>query len=354
MELAAILFCLFFAMNIGASGAAASMGVAYGSGAVKKKTYALIICAAGVLSGAVIGGGEVVKTISGGIIPEQTITLTIVCIIIGSAALSLFTANVLGIPLSTSEVTVGAIVGVGVAYKVLFLQHLLVIVSFWVLVPFVAFCFTFLVSKVFSSLNIRVISNRKQKILGIVLLIAGFWEAFSAGMNNVANAVGPLVAAGVLSVSKGTLYGGIFVALGALLLGRKVLETNGKKITRFSAGEGILLSGTGAGLVIISSVFGLPVPLAQVTSSSIIGIGMAKNGPNVFHKEVVKTMLKVWVVSPFLSLSISYLLVSLLLKGDYYSTFMMASVLLAAGGAASLMKAIRKEKRSVHEQGGGI
>jgi hypothetical protein len=34
----------FFAMNIGASGAAASMGVAYGSGAVKKKTYALIIC----------------------------------------------------------------------------------------------------------------------------------------------------------------------------------------------------------------------------------------------------------------------------------------------------------------------
>jgi sulfate permease len=33
---------------------------------------------------------------------------------------------------------------------------------------------------------------------------------------------------------------------------------------------------------------------------------------------------------------------------------MMASVLLAFGGAASLMKAIRKEKRSVHEQGGGI
>lgn len=94
-----------------------------------------------------------------------------------------------------------------------------------------------------------------------------------------------LVAAGVLSVSKGTLYGGIFVALGALLLGRKVLETNGKKITRFSAGEGILLSGTGAGLVIISSVFGLPVPLAQVTSSSIIGIGMAKNGRTFFIKK---------------------------------------------------------------------
>lgn len=58
MELAAILFSLFFAVNIGASGAAASMGVAYGSGAVKKKTYALIICAVGVLAGAVIGGAK--------------------------------------------------------------------------------------------------------------------------------------------------------------------------------------------------------------------------------------------------------------------------------------------------------
>ncbi|KUP33056.1 sulfate permease [Bacillus halotolerans] len=354
MELAAILFSLFFAVNIGASGAAASMGVAYGSGAIKKKTYALILCAVGVLAGAVIGGGEVVKTISSGIIPEQTITLTIVCIIIGAAALSLFTANLLGIPLSTSEVTVGAVVGVGVAYKVLFVNNLLIIVSFWIFVPLFAFGFTFFVAKLFRYFKIEITSSRKQNILGILLLCAGFFEAFSAGMNNVANAVGPLVAAGVLDVAKGTLYGGVFVALGALILGRRVLETNGKKITRFSKGEGILLSGTGAGLVIISSIFGMPVPLAQVTSSSIIGIGMAKNGPNVFHKQVVQTMLKVWIVSPFLSLSISYLLVSMFLKADYYSIFIMVSVLLAAGGAVSLTKAIRKERRSVHDQGGGI
>lgn len=37
MELAAILFSLFFAMNIGASGAAASMGVAYAPEPSKRK-----------------------------------------------------------------------------------------------------------------------------------------------------------------------------------------------------------------------------------------------------------------------------------------------------------------------------
>ncbi|MCY8569978.1 inorganic phosphate transporter, partial [Bacillus haynesii] len=200
----------------------------------------------------------------------------------------------------------------------------------------------------------RPATGKKAKVLAVILLITGFFEAFSAGMNNVANAVGPLVAAHVLTVGEGTLYGGLFVALGALLLGRRVLETNGKKITRFSKGEGIILSGTGAGLVIICSIFGLPVPLAQVTSSSIIGMGMAKNGGNVFHKQVVKTMLKVWVVSPFLSLSLSYMLVSLLLKGDYYALIVVTSVLLASVGTLSLMRAVKKEHSSVHEQGGGI
>ncbi|MGE6631336.1 inorganic phosphate transporter [Bacillus sp. NPDC077027] len=354
MEIAAILFSLFFALNIGASGAAASMGIAYGSGAIKKPIYALVFCAFGILTGSIIGGGEVVKTISSGIMPQSVITLEIVCIIIASAALSLFIANLIAIPLSTSEVTVGAVVGVAIAYKVLFVKSILVIVSFWIIIPFFAFAFTYIMIKLSALLPKRKLSKRSAGILSIILIISGFLEAFSAGMNNVANAVGPLVASGVLSVGQGTLYGGLFVALGALLLGRRVLETNGKKITRYQTGEGILLSSTGASLVMVSSIFGLPVPLTQITSSSIIGLGMAKSGPNIFHKQVVKKMLKVWIVSPFLSLSLSYLLVSLFLKGDYYSIFIMISVLFASIGAISLMKVVKKESSSIHEQGGGI
>jgi sulfate permease len=47
-------------------------------------------------------------------------------------------------------------------------------------------------------------------------------------------------------------------------------------------------------------------------------------------------------------------LVSLFLKGDYYSIFIMMSVLLASLGALSLMKAVKNESSSIHEQGGGI
>ncbi|WP_396631550.1 inorganic phosphate transporter, partial [Lysinibacillus sp. D4B1_S16] len=64
----------------------------------------------------VLGGGEVVKTIISGIMPQEYITVKIVIIILISATSSLFYANLLGITLSTSEVTVGAVVGVGMAY----------------------------------------------------------------------------------------------------------------------------------------------------------------------------------------------------------------------------------------------
>ncbi|MCM3409018.1 inorganic phosphate transporter family protein [Metabacillus litoralis] len=354
LEIIAIIISFFFAMNIGASGAAASMGVAYGSGAILRPRNALILCGIGVILGAVIGGGEVVKTISSGIIPSSLISIKMVVIILFSATFSLFLSNLLGIPLSTSEVTVGSVVGVGIAYQALYVNNLLYIIMFWVIVPIVAFAIAFLFIKILHSFKLTQKYSFEGKVITYLLIFAGFFEAFSAGMNNVANAVGPLVSAGILSVSKGTLIGGVFVALGALLLGRRVLETNGKKITSFSKIEGVLISGTGATLVIVASIFGIPVPLTQITTSSILGIGIAKSGANIFQQKIVKNMLMVWLISPLVSLTMSYFLVQLFIESDLYTIFVLASLLLATIGANSLMKASKQEKRAVHEEGGGI
>ncbi|WP_336638172.1 inorganic phosphate transporter [Lysinibacillus fusiformis] len=353
LEYFAIAISLFFAMNIGASGAAASMGVAYGAGAIKKAWQALLLCAIGVYSGAVLGGGEVVKTISSGIMPQEYITVKIVIIILISATSSLFFANLLGIPLSTSEVTVGAVVGVGMAYKVLFVQSLLVIMSFWVIVPFIAFVIALICGKLLYKVQHRGLL-KDHPILTVLLLLAGFFEAFSAGMNNVANAVGPLVGAGMMDVTIGIMLGGAFVAIGAILLGKRVLETNGKKIMRFQKAEGILISSTGALLVGISSIFGLPVPLTQVTSSSIIGMGMAKNGKQILHKHIVKKIIRIWVVSPIFSLAISYFLVQLFLEKDLYAIILNGSIIVGTFGVISLMRTMREEEQSIYDAGEGI
>jgi sulfate permease len=353
----AIGIALFFAMNIGASGAAATMGAAYGGGAITKK-WALLVAALGVFLGAAIGGGEVVKTIGHGIIPGGVLTVEIVVIILFSATFTLFLANLLGIPLSTSEVTIGSIVGVGIAFQSLFINKLFYIISFWIAVPIIAYVASFIAGKLIIIAEKRWPqlkgSGRWGKWLAGLLILTGFIEAFSAGMNNVANAVGPLVGAGMINISTGTLVGGLFVALGAIIFGGRVLDTNGKKITRLSLLQGSAVSTTGGTLVIIASVFGIPVPLTQVTTSAILGVGTAKNGFRLWQKDVIKQIIKVWVVSPIVSLVVSFSLIKTVIEPNPYTLVVILSVLISTIGMMSLYQTVTKEKRAIHEQGGGI
>ncbi|MFK7696747.1 anion permease [Paenibacillus sp. HJGM_3] len=356
----AILIAFFFAMNIGASGAAAAMGVAYGSGAIKRRRLALVLVAIGVFLGAYLGGGEVVKTLGSGIVPSSLLTVHLVLIILVSATLTLFGANLLGIPLSTSEVTVGAVIGVGVAYQSLYTKEILWIVSFWVIIPLVAFLIAYGAGYAVRWLERRdarwkgVGSGRWKRVLTLLVIGAGLLEAFSAGMNNVANAVGPLVGAGIMSAEAGVLWGGLFVAAGAVLLGGRVLETNGKKITKLSLLQGIVISSTGGLLVIWASLLGIPVPLTQVTTTAILGIGTADNGYRFWQKGIILKIVKVWIVSPVLSLVVSFTLVKTFIEPSPYILLVLAALLVAALGVRSLYKTIQFEKRSLNEEGAGI
>jgi len=329
MVIFAIVIALFFAMNIGASGTAASMGSAYGGGAIKRKLFAVLLVGFAALAGAVLGGGEVVKTIGKGLIYEP-ITVELSIIILLSACLTLFYANLVGIPLSTSEVTVGSVVGVGVAYQSLVVSKIMVIFVVWILLPFVAFFIAFLLGKLSPHLEKLFSKIGKPKlvkrVLTVFLILAGCYEAFSAGMNNVANAVGPLVGAGIMGTQEGIWLGGVFVLIGAILLGGKVLETNGKKITKLSLLNGSFVSITSGSLVIVASIFGLPVPLTQATTMSIFGIGLADHGRKLWSNSIVKRIIKVWIISPLSSLVVSYSLVELIIRHNYYSLIIVISV----------------------------
>lgn len=352
LTIIAVTVGLFFAMNIGASGAAASMGIAYGSGVLKNRMIALILCGLAVFFGAWLGGGEVVKTMGSGIVPKETFTVAIALIVIASAALSLFLANVFGIPLSTSEVTVGSVVGAGIVYQSVFAGKLVWIMMFWLITPFAAFLIAIAAAALLKRNFIQNLIKKPKAapILAILVVFMGVFEAFSAGMNNVANAVGPLVGAGIMSTGSGILWGGLFVALGAVLLGKKVLETNGKKITKIRLEEGCVISGTGAGIVTIASVFGIPVPLTQITTSSIIGIGFVKQGRSVFKKDIVVQLLVVWVVSPVLSMVLSYTLIQLIIEHNVYPVIAMAGVLISVFGVKYLMNQAPANVRPITEK----
>lgn len=96
-----------------------------------------------------------------------------------------------------------------------------------------------------------------------------------------------------------------------------------------------------------ASIFGIPVPLVQITTSSIIGIGFAKQGMSVLKKDIVIKLLAVWIVSPVLSMVLCFTLIQLLIEHNMYPIVVMAGLLISVFGVKYLMKKKPDESREV-------
>jgi len=117
--LMAAVFGAYMAMNIGANDVANNVGPAVGSGAITI-TGAIIIAAIFESAGALIAGGDVVKTIKKGIIDPTMFSDPMVFIYAMSAALLaaaiwLNLATWLKAPVSTTHSIVGGVMGAGIA-----------------------------------------------------------------------------------------------------------------------------------------------------------------------------------------------------------------------------------------------
>ena len=114
----ATLFGAFMAFNIGGNDVANSFGTSVGAGTLTIP-QALGIAAVFEVSGAVIAGGEVTKTIRHGIIdlgvmnlsPSQCINVMLAALL--AAAIWLLIASKKGLPVSTTHSLIGGLVGSG-------------------------------------------------------------------------------------------------------------------------------------------------------------------------------------------------------------------------------------------------
>ena len=314
-----IIAVIFFAMNMGGSGIAPSFSASYGGRMIKKK-FAVILFTVFVLLGAFVAGGNVVKTLSGGIVPREFINLDTALIMIFSAALTLSLANLLRIPESTSIVTVGAVVGTGIFFRQILLRNLFPIFLAWIILPVISYVLTYYLYKSIyppSSKNLWVYEKffAKEKGLRLFTIIASCYGAFAIGTNNVANVVGPLVGAGMIKPALGFLLVSPFFGLGALILGKKTIETFSNEIIplgNISAPLIVCVTGT---LLIFASVLGFPFPYVQLTCLSILAISSVKNGYKyTMNHKVVRKIFIIWTITPLISAGTAFLLLSLLLR----------------------------------------
>lgn len=137
MPVLVILLGAFLALNIGASGAGCALAPVCGSGLLHRRA-ALVLFAACVVVGALVGGRAVTATLSRELVTPSAFSESAVLAVTGAAALALLLANTLRVPQSTTQVTVAAIAGAGLAGGGLDPTVLLRIVLTWAICPLLA------------------------------------------------------------------------------------------------------------------------------------------------------------------------------------------------------------------------
>jgi sulfate permease len=327
---------MFLAINMGGSGTAPSFSAAYGSDMIKKSLVPGLFGIA-VFLGAILGGEQTAKTMGSGILNPSYMGFAMVSIILFSVAITLLIANLFGIPQSTSQATVLAVVAPALYFDSLDSHKLFFeIIPTWLIMPVVSFLIAFAVGKfIYKPLRRKGYTISKKinnsYLLKGLLIFMSLYVAFSIGTNNVANAVGPLASMSYNEMNiapehnihiliLATLIVAPCFGIGSSLLGHKVLNNTGKEIVLFGRIEAVIIAFISASLLLSASLIkGIPTSLVQLNVAAIIGIGVAKLGfKNIFRKTEVNRFFLMWIIAPGIAFAMSF---SLTYLADIFGLF---------------------------------
>ena len=325
---------LFLGWSLGANDASNVFGTAVGSRMVRFSTAAFI-CSSFVIIGSVTAGAGAAGGLGKlGAVNALAGSFTVAL----AAAVTVLLMTDLGLPVSTSQAVVGAIVGwnwfSGSATDI---NELAKIVSTWVACPILAAIFSAFIYK----FVVLYIEKTKPHLLSLDrnvrlgLIIVGAFGSYTLGANNIGNVMGVFVPsspfenikiAGIFDISAVEqlfLLGAIAIAIGVYTYSKRVMMTVG--------GSLMTLSPTGALVVVMASSLVLfvfsskelssfvaslglpPIPLIPVSSSqavvgAVIGIAMLQGIKGVRQVKwgVLGGIASGWVTTPIIAAVIAF------------------------------------------------
>lgn len=317
---------LFLGWSLGANDAANVFGTAVGTRMIRFTTAAFV-CSVFVIVGAVISGAGAADTLGRlGAIDMRAGAFT--CAL--AAGLTVYYMTKWGLPVSTSQAIVGAIVGWNVfSGSSTDTATFVTIVSTWVLCPMLAGLIAVpLYTATRRGLrwaNLHLL--RVDALTRFALLFAGAFGAYSLGANNIANVMGvflevsPFTALSLdgiymlTSAQQLFLLGGIAIAAGIFTYSKRVMFTVGSGIVPMSAVAAwvvviahsiVLFAFASEDLERLLAAHDLPtIPLVPVSSSqavvgAVIGLGLMRGGHDIDWR-LVRNIGLGWITTPLIA-----------------------------------------------------
>ena len=149
--------------------------------------------------------------------------------------------------------------------------------------------------------------NAAEEVFRRIQIGTSCYVALAQGANDVANAIGPLAVIYFL-VKTGTiggtvpvpifllLFGGVGIALGIAMAGKRVMETIGTKITTLTNTRGFSVDFAAATTVLLASKMGLPVSTTHAAVGGVMGVGLARGFEAVNFRIIFQIMIY-WVLT---------------------------------------------------------
>ena len=304
-----IVTALTFDFTNGFHDTANAMATSIATGALKPRTA---VIAAGTLNlvGAFLSV-EVAKTISGGLINEQVVTIApefILAGLIGAIIWNLLTWLV-GLPSSSSHALFGGLVGaviIGAGVEGVNFGAVLAKVLIPALVsPIVAGLAAFVAVKLIYFIVKKMSEDQIVNGFRHGQTVTACLVALSHGTNDAQKTMGiitlTLIAVGAQGAGTGpqlwvVAVCGLAIAAGTYMGGWRVIRTLGKGLTEISTPQGFAAEAASATTILVSSHLGFALSTTQVCSGSIIGTGLGKKG-NPVNWGVAGRMLIAWLVT---------------------------------------------------------
>jgi PiT family inorganic phosphate transporter len=336
----------FMGWGMGANDAANSMATSVGARILTMRR-AILILIIFAMAGAVLQGGYVTRTIGKDIVffenehavpvenmglsqnvtptPFMMFPLAALATIL-TAAIGVTVATRFGLPVSASHSIVGAVMGAGFALVFvnppavagagvqIGFNRLTHIALSWIITPFAAITFAFLIYHIFNRL-MRPVKNIAQlnTIYRILVIMTACFMAYSFGANNVGNAAGVVVA-----INPGFdkqllgLFVGVAIACGAILYSQRVIDTVGKRITVLMPSTAFAAQFGAALTVYIFTLLAMPVSTSHAVVGGVIGAGLVRGVSAVSGRKIGWITLA-GVSTPFITMAMSFGLAVLLM-----------------------------------------
>lgn len=303
---------LFFGWTIGAHYTGATMGMAYGSGVIKKPMTALVLIAIFVILGATFESHNVVATVGTGIIRGEDMTPLGAMVMMLTAAVVTAANTWMKWPVSTSQLACFSVVGAALAMGAPVFWETTIVLLFvtWIGTPILSAILGFLFTRL-TDWIMKGKSEKGIKLLRFGLLAGCCYAAFTLGANNTGNAVGVFFGLKLTTPMQAGFVGGIVMAIGALTWGKGILEKVGKGIVQLDLNMGVGAKLAQSLTAHTAAFLGYPTSMNQALIGGVAGAGGAR-GLKTLNRRALGEIVLSWFLTPVVAGVVSFFFYKLL------------------------------------------